>query len=121
MLSRKVQQLLSDFLCTVKCHDYEISIFLCAAVINLGFYSSREVHALRVLILIGGALIGLFIIGGLQLLPEELASADITNRAFVQIPILIAFFASSFHPRFLQFAKAASFLTILSLIYTNYL
>lgn len=88
--------------------------------ISPGFFSSRDALIFRTSVLIGGMLIALFMMGDLQLVPKELTDAYFTNRAFVQAPILLALFVSSFHPRFFKFAKTASFLTILSLIYTNY-
>ncbi|SHK29540.1 diguanylate cyclase (GGDEF) domain-containing protein [Marinobacter antarcticus] len=88
--------------------------------VNPNYYSPRDMLMLRLSILIGGVLIGLFMIGDLQMVPKGLVDAYVTNRAFVQLPIVFALLASSFHPRFLQFAQAAFFLTILSLVYTNY-
>ncbi len=90
------------------------------AAINSDYFSPRDMLTLRISILVGGALIGLFMIGDFHLVPEELMDAYFANRAYVQLPIVFALFASSFHPRFLQFAQLAYFLTVLCLVYINY-
>ncbi|SOB78181.1 diguanylate cyclase (GGDEF) domain-containing protein [Marinobacter sp. LV10R510-11A] len=88
--------------------------------IDPNYFSPRDMLMLRLSILIGGVLISLFMIGDLQMVPEELVDAYVTNRAFVQLPIVFALLASSFHRRFLQFSQVACFLAILGLVYTNY-
>ena len=82
--------------------------------------SSRDILMLRLFILVGGVVIALFMIGDLQMVPEELADAYFYNRVFVQLPIIFVLLASSFHRRFSQFAQSASFLTVLALTYANY-
>jgi len=81
---------------------------------------SRDMLLLRLSILVGGVLIALFMIGDLQLVPRELAGAYVTNRAFIQLPLVFALLAFTFSSRFSQFAQLACLLTILSLTYANY-
>ncbi len=88
--------------------------------VDPNYMSSRDMLLLRLSITVGGILIALFMIGDLQLVPEELASTYITNRVFVQLPIVFALLAFSFHWRFSQFAQTAFFVAILSLIFANY-
>ena len=76
--------------------------------IDPNYFSPRDMLMLRLSILTGGVLISLFMIGDLQMVPEELVDAYVTNRAFVQLPIVFALLASSFHRRFLQFSTVFS-------------
>ena len=58
--------------------------------------SPRDMLMLRLSIVVGGILISLFMIGDLQLIPPDLASAYITNRALIQLPILAGLLAFTF-------------------------
>ncbi len=81
---------------------------------------SQELNLIRLSTLIGGILIALFLIGDLQLVPGELSAVYFENRVFVQLPIVFALLAFTFHPRFSRFAQPAFLLAILGLTYTNY-
>ena len=82
--------------------------------------SPRDMLMLRLSIVVGGILISLFMIGDLQLIPPDLASAYITNRALIQLPILAGLLAFTFVPQFLRFAQTAFLATVLSITYANY-
>ncbi|MCL7943745.1 GGDEF domain-containing protein [Marinobacter sp. ATCH36] len=82
--------------------------------------SSRDMLLLRLSMLTGGILIILFMIGDLQMLPKELADVYVINRVILQLPVVFALLAFSFHRRFFEFAQPAFFLVILSLSYANY-
>ena len=82
--------------------------------------SLSEIARVRLFILTGGVLIALFMIGDLELLPEQLASTYLANRLFVQLPLVLALLAFSFHPRFQTFRQLAFLLTIVGLTYANY-
>ncbi len=88
--------------------------------VDSNYTSSHHILMLRLSILVGGVLIALFMIGDLELVPEEMAGSYFTNRVFVQLPILLALLAASFHRRFFQFAQVAFLLTVLGLTYANY-
>ena len=82
--------------------------------------SPRDMLMLRLSILIGGVLISMFMIGDLQLVPEELSQVYFNNRAFVQIPMILALLGLTFHHRFQEFAQAAFFFGVLAVTYANY-
>jgi len=85
-----------------------------------GSLSSRDIAELRLSILVGGILIALFMIGDLRLVPQELSGTYIINRAFIQLPILLALLAFTFHPRFHEFSQAAFLVGVLAVTYANY-
>lgn len=80
----------------------------------------QKLNLIRLSTLIGGVLIALFMIGDLQLVPEELSGVYFKNRVFVQLPILFSLIALTFHPRFSQFAQPAFLLALLGLTYANF-
>lgn len=82
--------------------------------------SLSETARVRLFITIGGVLIALFMIGDLELLPVELEAAYLTNRLFVQLPLVVALLAFTFHPRFPEFRQPAFLLTVMALTYANY-
>jgi diguanylate cyclase (GGDEF)-like protein len=88
--------------------------------VDSNIISSRDINLLRLTTLIGGVLITLFLIGDLQLVPGELSVVYFENRVFVQLPIVFALFAATFHPRFPGFAQPAFLLGVLGLTYANY-
>ena len=88
--------------------------------VDVNTVSPRDIFMLRLSIVVGGILIGLFMIGDLQLIPPDLASAYITNRALIQLPILVALLAFTFVPQFLRFAQPAFLASVLSITYANY-
>lgn len=71
-------------------------------------------------LLIGAALITLFMIGDLKLVPEGLTSLYVQNRAFFQLPLIALCFLLTFHRRFPEFAQPVFFLGVLGLTYINY-
>lgn len=82
--------------------------------------SSRDMLMLRLSMLIGGALIALFMFSDLQLVPAEMREAYFQNRAFLQLPIVLSLLAFTFSRYFIRFAQSAFLLAILGLTYTNY-
>lgn len=80
----------------------------------------QELFLIRLATLIGGVLIMLFLLGDLQILPEDLSEVYFRNRVFVQLPILFALLAFTYHQRFFQYAQPAFLLTVLGLTYANY-
>jgi diguanylate cyclase (GGDEF)-like protein len=82
--------------------------------------SSRDMLILRLSMLIGGALIALFMMSDLKLVPREMTGAYFQNRAFLQLPIVLSVFAFSFSRYFSRFAQPVFLLAILGLTYANY-
>lgn len=82
--------------------------------------SARDMLMLRGSLIVGGVLISLFMIGDLQLVPDQLKDFYFRNRAFVQLPVILALFGFTFHRRFQQLAQPAFFIGVLAVTYTNY-
>lgn len=80
----------------------------------------NSVVRLRLSMIIGAALILLFMIADLELLPPELDAIYATNRLVVQLPMVAFLLAISFHRTFRHFRQCAFLLTILGLTYANY-
>jgi len=75
---------------------------------------------LRLSLLIGGALIALFMIGDVQLVPEGIRSLYLQNRAVFQLPLIALVFFLTYHSRFPQFAQPLFFVGVVGLTYINY-
>ncbi|WP_336365904.1 GGDEF domain-containing protein [Marinobacter sp. C2H3] len=74
----------------------------------------------RLSVLIGAALILLFMIADLELLPARLHDVYVFNRLAIQLPLVLALLAFSFHSAFHRFWPVAVLLTIVGLTYANY-
>lgn len=74
----------------------------------------------RLSVLIGAALILLFMIADLELLPAGLHDVYVFNRLAIQLPLVLALLAFSFHSAFHRFWPVAVLLTIVGLTYANY-
>ena len=84
------------------------------------YRSRREMWTLRLSILTGALLISLFMIGDLKLVPAELTGLYFQNRAFVQLPMIFAVLALTFHRHFPRFAQPVFFAGIFGLTFSNY-
>ena len=82
--------------------------------------TNLSLKQVRLLIIIGAALLAGFMIADLELLPESLSSIYIQSRVFMQLPIGGLFLIFSFHPLFLKHYQKVLFIIMLSLVYVNY-
>ncbi|GGW77958.1 GGDEF domain-containing protein [Alteromonas halophila] len=80
----------------------------------------RELTRLRYALLIGAALVCLFVWADLILLPHQMHSFYLVNRLLVQLPVVLVTLLLSFHPRFHAFKHWIFTALLIALTYSNY-
>ncbi|PMG48957.1 hypothetical protein BCU91_02805 [Shewanella sp. 10N.286.52.B9] len=82
--------------------------------------TSLSLFQFRLLVIIGTALLGSFMIADLALVPDPVSDIYITSRLYLQLPVCITFLLASFHPQFSKFYQMALAVTMLLLTFINY-
>lgn len=82
--------------------------------------SNLTLKQIRLLIIIGTALLAGFMFADLMLIPKSLSKIYIQSRVCMQFPLCILFLFSSFHPLFLKHYQKILCTVMLGIIYINY-
>ena len=82
--------------------------------------SSLSLKQIRLLIIIGTALLAGFMFADLSLLPDNLKPLYVQSRIAMQFPLCGLFFMASFHPLFLKHYQKILSIIMLGIIYINY-
>ena len=82
--------------------------------------STLTLLQIRLLIIIGAALLGSFMFADLALLPSSLKPIYIQSRIYIQIPLCVVFLALSWHPAFLRQYQSILATIMLGVTFANF-